>query len=219
MFKNRDEAGKLLAVKLEKYQNNQPIVLAIPKGGVEVGIPVSRFLGCAFSLIIVRKLGYQNLPEVAFGALGEDGTLHLSSNAQGRLSKQDIETVIKREKKRIGKSLNRYRKGEPLPSLTHRIVILADDGVATGSTIFAAIEMIKKQRPGKIIVATPVISFDIYEKMRSKVDEIVVVSIPEDLSAVSDYYEDFREVTDKKMNRLLKQNEIKKNFSHSLSLS
>jgi predicted phosphoribosyltransferase len=218
MFKDRDEAGKLLATKLKKYQINQPIVLAIPKGGVEVGIHISRFLGCEFSLIIVRKLGYLKQPEIAFGALGEDGTLYLNPNTRVRLSKQEIESVISREKKRIEQSLNRYRKGEPLPSLMNRVVILADDGVATGSTIFAAIEMIKKQKPEKIIVATPVIAFEVYEKMLSKVNEIIVLRIAEDLAAVSDYYENFRDVTNEKMDHLLKKNEIKNKLLKTLSL-
>lgn len=217
MFKNREEAGKLLAVKLEKYQDNQSIVLAIPKGGVVVGIPVSRFLGCEFSLIIVRKLGYLNHPETDFGAVGEDGTLYLSYKAKGRLTKQEIETVMKREEQKIHKRLIKFRKVTSFPSLESRTVILADDGIATDSKIFAAIKMIKKQRPEKIIVAAPVIAFDIYEKIIRKVDDVVALSVSEDSFAMSEIYNDFREVSDEKMDRLLKQNEIKNNLLKTLS--
>ncbi len=217
MFKNREEAGKLLAIELEKYRNDQPVVLAIPRGGVEVGLPISRFLGCAFSMIIVHKLGYIKHPETAFGALGEDGTLYLSYNAKGRLTKQEIETVMKREEQRIRKSLNKFRKGTSLPSLKNRTVILSDDGVASDSKIFAAIEMLKKQNVEKIIVAAPLIAFDIYKKMQRKADDVVALSVPEDFFDVSELYDDFGEASDEKMDRLLKQNEIKNNLLQTLS--
>ncbi|MFO7798211.1 phosphoribosyltransferase [Rhodohalobacter sp.] len=217
MFKNREEAGKLLSIELDKYRNVQPVVLAVPKGGLETGLPISRFLGSEFSLIIVRNLRYLKDSETAFGALGEDGTLYLSYNAKGKLTKQEIEMVMKIEEQQIRKRLNKFRKGTSLPSLESRTVILADDGIATDSKIFAAIKMIKKQRPEKFIVAAPVIASDIYKKIKRRVDDAVALSISEDCFAIPEIYDDFREVSDEKIDRLLKQNEIKNNLLQTLN--
>lgn len=210
MFENRSEAGLKLAEALKKYRKDNPIVLAIPRGGIIPGVIVSRELNAEFSLVITRKLGLPTHPEAAFGAIAEDKSLYLNPMVQEILSKEMIEKVIRKEEKEIKRRVNQYRKGNPLPPLKDRTIILIDDGIATGSTLFVTIDLCKKQRAGKIIVAAPVSGMKVYEKLKSKTDDLVVLEIQENFNAVSQAYRDFKNLSDKEalqwLNKSIRQN-------------
>jgi putative phosphoribosyl transferase len=202
-FKNRTDAGRLLGMELNNYRFEKPVVLAIARGGVDVGYQVALQLDCEFTVVVVRKLGYLNLPEEAFGALAEDGSLYFNSAFQRKLSKEEINTALEREKKEIARRVQAYRKGSSLTSLKKRTVIIVDDGIATGSTIFATIELCKKQKPDKIIVAIPVCAKEIVRKLILRVDDVVVLTIPDSYFSVSQVYTKFPGLNDQEVIQIL----------------
>lgn len=176
--------------------DENPLVLAIPRGGVEVGYHVARKLGCEFSIVICRKLGFPQNPEAAFGAIAEDKTLYLNPSYRRALDKDTIENVMKKENKEIKRRIQLYRKGEPLPEIRGRSIILVDDGIATGSTLLSAIELCKKKAAGRIIVASPVSGSQMKEKLLNIVDKVVILETPYNFNAVSQVYLDFSSVED-----------------------
>lgn len=196
MFRNRKAAGLQLADALQDYKKDNPVILAIPRGGVEVAYYVALELKCDFSVIISRKLGFPDHPEAAFGALAEDGSLYFNPQAQGYLTRAIIESVIKKTEKEIDRRVTLYRKDQPLPPLENRTVILVDDGIATGSTLFAAIELCKKQKAGKIVVAAPVSSRSMLRQLADIVDDVVILETPELFYAVSLGYKELSNLTD-----------------------
>jgi putative phosphoribosyl transferase len=216
-FKNRSEAGKLLGKELDSYRIENPVVLAIPRGGVEVGYQVALQLQCEFMVVVARKLGYLNQPEAAFGALAEDGSLYLNSWIRKKLSRDEISIVMKREKKEIERRVKMYRKGEPLISLRNRTVIIVDDGIATGSTLFAVIELCKKQQPDKIVVAVPVCGKERLHTLIARVDDVVVLSIPEPYYAVSQAYAEFPGFSDDKVVELLDKWQVRAGLMETLN--
>lgn len=199
MFKNREDAGKQLGEALKKYQQSSPIVLGIPRGGIEVGYYVARHLSGDFAPVIVRKLGYPRQPEAAFGAMAEDGSLYLDPWSNKHLSKEIIERVVRKEKEEIKRRIGIYRDGKPLPNLKDRVVLLVDDGIATGSTVFAALEMCVKKEPRKLIVAAPVSGTDRLQKLGNNADEVIILDVKEDFYAVSQGYEEFSNLTDREV--------------------
>ncbi|MGM0545441.1 MAG: phosphoribosyltransferase [Bacteroidota bacterium] len=205
MFKNREDAGKQLGKALEKYQSERPLILGIPRGGVEVGYHVALTLDCDFDVIVVRKLGHPQQPEAAFGALAEDGSLYLNPWSNKYLTKKSIEKVMRREQKEIGRRIEAYRQGQALPELTDRLVVLVDDGIATGSTISAAINMCGKKHPKKVVVAAPVAGIRQVRKIAPKVDEIVILSKREEFYAVSQAYINFSNLADNEVIYFMEQ--------------
>lgn len=203
MFKDCKEAGNFLAKELTHYKKDHPVVLAIPRGGVEVGYQIAIYLNCDFDVVVSRKLGYLNNPETAFGALAEDGSLYLDSRSKLRLSKMEIENVIAKEEKEIERRVRIYRKNKPMISLENRTVILVDDGIATGSTLFASIELCKKQHPEKIVIAVPVCAPDFLNRLIPKVDDVIVLQVPERFHAVSQVYDEFMPLGDEKVLKIL----------------
>jgi predicted phosphoribosyltransferase len=197
MFINRKDAGEQLGQALKKYESVNPILLGIPRGGIEVGYYAALQLKCEFDILVVRKLGHPRQPEAAFGALAEDGSLYLDPWSNQYLNKETIEEVIEREKEEIDRRINTYRKNRKLPELKGRTVILVDDGIATGATLFAAIYMCQKRNPKKLIVAAPISAEDQLSKIQTKVDETVILESGDHFFAVSQGYKDFANLTDK----------------------
>ncbi len=206
MFDNREEAGMQLAKALAKYSSEHPVVLAIPRGGIIPGVIISRELDAEFSVLISRKLGLPNHPETAFGAIAEDKSLYLNPMVREVLTKAVIEKVISKEETEIQRRISTYRKGQAIPSLYNRTVILVDDGIATGSTVFAAIDMCKKQKAAKIVVASPVSGLSVRDKLKSKADEVVILETPEEYRAVSQAYRDFKNLSDNEILQWLEAN-------------
>ena len=156
IFLDREDAAIRLAKALAKYKKEDTLVLGIPRGGAVTGYHVAKYLDADFSLLISRKLGHPFNPEYAVGALAEDGTIHMNKNALQEVSRKDIDEAVAKQKKEIERRIQILRKGDPLPDMKHKTVLIVDDGIATGATIFAAIEMCRKKQAAKVVVAAPV---------------------------------------------------------------
>ncbi|WP_292389969.1 phosphoribosyltransferase [Methanosarcina sp. UBA5] len=210
MFKNRKDAGEKLAKALEKYRTKNPIILAIPRGGVEVGLQVAAKLNADFSLIIARKLPFPDNPEAGFGAIAENGSTFILENAHYWLSGETIERIKKEQIAEIERRIKALRGGNPLLELAGRNVILIDDGIAMGSTMRAAIELCKNRKAGKIVVAVPVAGREVAEELKEKVDELVVLETPAYFKAVAQAYERWYDVSDEEVLDLLRESIRKK---------
>lgn len=198
-FRNREEAGRRLVERLIRYRDEPAaIILALPRGGVAVGYQLSVGLHLPLDVFIVRKLGAPDNPEYALGAVGETGTLYLNPEAMAsfHLSRADLQTSIQVQQQEIVRRQNLYRQGRRLPTLTDRIVILVDDGIATGSTFFASVQSIKHLKPGSLIGAIPVGPVETIREARTRVDELVVLATPDPFWAVGNHYIDFAQVSD-----------------------
>ncbi len=219
MFKNRKDAGEKLAMALEKYRAENPLILAIPRGGVEVGLQVAKKLNADFSLIIARKLPFPDNPEAGFGAIAEDGSTFIFENAYYSLSGENIERIKKEQIAEIRRRISALREGEPLPEIKGRTVILIDDGIAMGSTMRAAIELCKNRKAGKIVIAAPVAGREVAEEIKRRADELVVLEIPAYFKAVAQVYENWYDVSDEEVLDLLRESIRKKDVKdHNLDV-
>ncbi|WP_370574265.1 phosphoribosyltransferase [Methanomethylovorans sp.] len=196
MFTNRKDAGKKLALALKKYRDHNVLVLAIPRGGVEVGYQVAEYLNADFSILISRKLPFPDNPEAGFGAIAEDGSVFIAADAVVWLPREQIERIEKEQVKEINRRIEVLRKGESLPEMAGRAVILVDDGLAMGSTMRAAIMLCRRKKAGRIVVAVPVAGKRISEEVSQIVDEIVVLEMPLNFMAVAQVYENWYDVSD-----------------------
>ncbi|HXH19016.1 MAG TPA: phosphoribosyltransferase family protein [Chitinophagales bacterium] len=203
MFIDRKDGGLQLAHALEKYKNKGAVVLGIPRGGAETGYYVAKYLNAEFSLLIARKLGFPDNPEAAFGAIAEDGSTYLNSHALRYLPKETIEASIDIQKREIERRIKQLRQGKPLPDIKGKIVILVDDGIATGATICAAISMCRNLKAKKIVVAAPIAGLDTAMLLEEKADEVVILEKPEDYWAVSQGYEYFYNLEDKEVQEIM----------------
>lgn len=209
MFANREEAGDLLALKLLDYEGKNCIVLAIPRGGVVVARRVAERLKVPLDLIIPRKIGAPQNPEFALGAVTLNGTVVMNPSANHLGIPPDyIQGEVKRQKEEIKRRMKEYRGDKPLPSVSAKIVILIDDGIATGSTVLAAIATLEKQRAKKIILAVPVAPPDTVKRLRRRVDQLICLETPEPFYAVGQFYQDFTQTTDGEVVEALKQNQM-----------
>lgn len=198
-FRNREEAGRRLVERLIRYRDEPAaIILALPRGGAAVGYQLSLGLHLPLDVFITRKLGAPDNPEYALGAVGETGTIYLNPDAMTAygLSRSDIEEVVQVQQREIARRQELYRQGRQLLTLTDRIVILVDDGIATGSTFFASIQSIRRFKPRRLIGAIPVGPTDTIREVRTQVDELVVLATPEPFWAVGNHYIDFAQVSD-----------------------
>jgi predicted phosphoribosyltransferase len=198
-FKNREEAGRRLAERLTPYREVEAaLILALPRGGVAVGYQLSLELHLPLDVFIARKLGAPDNPEYALGAVGETGTIYLNPDAMAAygLSRSDLEEIVQVQQREIARRQELYRQGRRLPMLTDRIVILVDDGIATGSTFFASVESIRRFKPRRLIGAIPVGPTETIQEARAQTDELVVLAIPDLFRAVGNHYLDFAQVSD-----------------------
>jgi len=208
MFRDRKDGGEQLANALEQYRDQNVLVLGIPRGGVETAFYVATHLHADFSFVVTRKLGYPFHQEAAFGALAEDGSYFIFKEANLTLSPEVIQSVVEKEQQEITRRVNVLRKGEPLPSMKGRTIVLVDDGIATGATLFATIDLCKKQNPKKIIVAAPVAGNRMEKMLQEKVDDVVILYTPPFFSAVSQAYHAFDNLTDKEVLDFMRQWEM-----------
>lgn len=202
-FKNRDEAGQILAVRLQKYKDPNTIVLAIPRGGVPIGYIVAKSLNAPLDLVLSKKIGHPTHKEYAIGAVTLNN--RVLSEAAKHISSEyiDLETARIREKLK-NKFKEYYGDKKPL-KLQGKIIIIVDDGIATGNTILSTIQMLYEEKPQKIVVAIPVTSSSALMKLESSslIDEVVCLLLPEYFRAVGQFYEDFDQVTDEEVKKLL----------------
>jgi erythromycin esterase-like protein/predicted phosphoribosyltransferase len=206
LFRDRREAGRVLAEKLAAYANRPDVVvLALPRGGVPVAYEVARRLVAPLDVFVVRKLGVPGYEELAMGAVASGGVRVLNDQLVERLGipEQLIDAVAARERQELARRERLYRGGSPPPDLRGRTVILVDDGLATGATMFAAIEALRKLNPARIVVAVPTASSDTCEEMKKKADEVICAITPEPFHAVGRWYQDFSQTTDEEVAELL----------------
>jgi putative phosphoribosyl transferase len=203
-FKNRVDAGKQLASALKPVSKGA-IILAIPRGGLVVGFEVAKALGIPLDIVITRKIGAPGNPELAIGAVAEDGTTILDDELVRTLqiSKAYIGKEVEKQKIEIKRRLLRYRGDMPYPILENREVIVVDDGVATGSTLKAAILSIRKKGAKKIIVAVPVGPAHTVSELKRIVDNVVCLQTPEPFYAIGEFYDDFEQTEDDEVIKLL----------------
>jgi putative phosphoribosyl transferase len=196
MFEDRKDAGRRLARSLEKYRGRNILVLAIPRGGVEVGYEVAVHLNAPLSIIVSRKLPFPDEPEAGFGAVAEDGSAYLIEESRRGLSRKTVETILRVQEKEIARRIAVLRKGRSLPEIAGKEVILVDDGIAMGSTMRASIRLCKNRNAGKIVVAAPVAGAATAREIGRLVDEIVILETPPLFRAVAQVYRNWYDVPD-----------------------
>lgn len=216
MFNDREDAGKQLAQALETYQGEDVLVLAIPRGGVELGYEVARALNADFSLVIVRKLPYLDNPEAGFGAIAEDGSMFIFDQPASTLPDKKVERIIHQQRDEVERRIEVLRKGKPLPEIVGRTVILVDDGIAMGSTMRAAIALCENQRAGEIVVASPVSSQRVKEAIKQLVDQTIILQTPIYFRAVAQVYENWYDVSDNEVLKIMEKWERKKHLSREI---
>ncbi|MBI2652468.1 phosphoribosyltransferase [Candidatus Woesearchaeota archaeon] len=207
-FKDRHEAGIRLAEQLKKYKNNKEvIVLAIPRGGVEVGYEIAKFLNIKLDIIVTKKIGLPDDEEFAIGSIGPDKKVMLNEETIRIYNISD--EYMHEQKKQIGKEIERrykvYKGKYELQNLKNKIAILTDDGVATGFTTRAAINYIKSQNPKKIILAVPVAPADFSREIKKEVDEFICLHSTNLFFSISQFYNSFPQLTDGEVKSYLKK--------------
>jgi putative phosphoribosyl transferase len=205
-FRDRHEAGELLAEKLATYVD-QPdlLVLALPRGGVPVGVAVAKKLHAPLDLFVVRKLGLPEHPELAMGAIASGGVRVLNSDVVQtlRVSDEVINAVATKELQELKRRERSYRGDLPPPKVAGKTAIIVDDGIATGSTMMAAISALRQLQVGRVVVATPTVARATYLLLRESADDVVAVLAPDTFYGVGQWYEDFSQTSDEEVHRLL----------------
>jgi len=200
MFRNREEAGRMLAEKLSHYRNDPTgLILALPRGGAAVGYQLSLALHIPLDVFITRKIGAPGNPEYAIGAVAETGSRYLNQEAISSfdLSRHELERLIHVQEKEIARRRDLYRQGRPLPQLTGRTVLLVDDGIATGSTFMASALAIRSLQPRSLVGVIPVGPPSTMREVRAHVNELIVLMTPDPFYAVGDFFVDFTQVEDR----------------------
>lgn len=205
-FRDRRDAGRRLATRLAGYAAEPDVlVLALPRGGVPVAAEIARVLGAELDVFLVRKLGVPGYPELAFGAIASDGVRVLNDDVVSamRVTPEAIEAVTSAERQTLERREREYRGDRPRPDIQGRTVILVDDGLATGATMRAAIEVVRRQQPRRIVVAVPVAPPETCRELAAQVDEMVCLLTPAAFFGVSAWYDDFSQTTDFEVRELL----------------
>ncbi len=206
LFRDRKDAGRRLGAAL---QNVQPpaYVLAIPRGGVVVGAEVASVLGAPLDVIVPRKLRAPENPELAIGAVAHDGTVYLDPGLEGALASDSIylREEVRRQQEEITRRMMVYRGTQDYPDLANHTVCIVDDGIATGSTMIAAIRAVRGMKCRKIVAAVPVAPADGVQRLREEADEVVCLHVPFAFYAVGQFYDDFAQTTDEEVIALLQR--------------
>lgn len=204
-FRDRIEAGLLLANELKRYSGEDTIILGIPRGGVIIAYEVARKLGSELDIVLSRKLGAPGNPELAVGAVSEDGKLFLHDMVmmQGLAGSPYIEEEKAHQMAEISRRVAVYRKARPKALLKGKTVIVTDDGLATGATMQAALWMARHEGPKRLISAVPVAPADTVEKLSNDADEMVVLRVPQFFGAVGQFYEIFDQTSDGEVLKIL----------------
>jgi len=209
VFQDRYHAGKLLADKIKEYAGNENvIVLAVPAGGVPVGYTVAKELAVPVDVMVIRKIQIPWNTEAGFGALTWDGKIVLNDRLVEELdlTKEEVETAILKTKENIQRRLRKFRGDKPMPNFKDKVVVLIDDGLASGFTMLAAARSVREKAPKRIIVAVPTASLGAIELLAHEVDEIVCLNIRSGLSfAVADAYENWHDLTDEEVLQILRK--------------
>ena len=198
MFRNREDAGRQLALRLREYAGSNVILLAIPRGGVAVAAEVSAALNVPLDLVIPRKIGAPQNEELAIGAVAGEGELIIDKDLAARLgvSKEYLDRAVNIQLAEISRRRLLYMGDRPPPDVSGRVAIIIDDGLATGSTALAAIREVKSGNPSKLLLAIPVAPRETINRIAAEVDELICLAVPGDFSAVGQFYQEFEQVSD-----------------------
>ncbi|MFO0879334.1 MAG: phosphoribosyltransferase family protein [Gemmataceae bacterium] len=207
MFLNREDAARQLARTLKGRPLHDPLVLAIPRGGVAIGAVLARELGAELDIVLSRKLRAPGQPELAIGAISEDGQVYLNHHADEYVGemRQYLANERHHQMMEIKRRRSLFRAVRPAASIANRSVIVTDDGIATGSTMLAALQAIRAQKPRELIVAVPVAPPERLDEIRFWCDEVICLEMPESFWAVGQCYEDFTQVEDEDAVELLRE--------------
>lgn len=200
ILQDRKEAAMLLSEKLEKYQDSEAIILAVPRGGVPIGYEIAKNLHLPLDIILSKKIGHPLNKEFAIGAVSLDSYF---MDEHPEISSDYIESEIKKLRESLQDKYNLYMGNRKPADVKGKTVILVDDGIATGNTLLACIAMLRKSKPQKIVVAVPVVPFDTVNVFQQKADEFVYLIASKDFRGVGGFYEDFDQVNDDEVIRML----------------
>lgn len=205
VFEDRAQAGRALAERLVYLRGERTVVLGLPRGGVPVAFEVARALGAPLDVIVVRKIGVPYQPELAMGAIGEDGVKVIDQRimANAGVTMAEFDEVARRERVELERRAELFRGDRPPVSLLGKTAVLVDDGIATGSTAKAAAHVARGLGAARVIVATPVAPSDVLQRLSGDVDEVVVVETPAQFYAIGQFYDDFTQTPDAEVTRLL----------------
>lgn len=207
LFKDRKDAGERLAARLEIYQGRRPLILAVPRGGVAVAEPIYEKIGGDLDLIITRKIGAPHQSELAIGATSGDGFVMLNDELISRLGvfPDYVNKAAAKEQAEIKRRLEIYRGNRTMPKVEGRLVILVDDGVATGYTLLAALRSLQEQKPAELALAVPVGPPETLSRLNKEVNALVYLEAPVDFAAVGQFYHHFDQVNDQEVVDILKK--------------
>jgi predicted phosphoribosyltransferase len=198
IFRDRLDAGRRLARLLVRYRAAQPLLFALPRGGVPVGYEIARALELPLDVFVVRKIGAPLHRELGVGALAETGDLHLHGDSLAALglTVDDLADIVEQERREITRRVGLYRGARPLPDVRDRTVVIIDDGIATGGTARAAVRALRRLGTSRIVLAAPVVARETAWMLRGEVDDCVFIIDPTDLWSIGEWYQDFEQVED-----------------------
>jgi putative phosphoribosyl transferase len=208
-FRDRTQAGRLLAAELHRFADRDPVVLALPRGGVPVGFEIARALGAPLDLVLVRKIGAPQQPELAVAAVVDGEQMEIVVNEDVAASLQLPKDYVEREAARQVEEIERRRRlylgGRERIAVEGKTALVVDDGIATGATVRASLRAVRRRKPNHLVLAVPVAPPEAVESLRREVDELVCLHTPEDLYAIGQFYHDFSQVADDEVRELLER--------------
>lgn len=200
VFEDRKDAGRKLAEALSGYKSRNPVILALPRGGVSVAAEVAERLDAPLDLVLVRKVGVPSQPELAMGAVVDGAEPIVVRNEEiiglTGVTEKEFDEVCRQERAEIERRRAHYLGGRDRSEVKGQVTIVVDDGIATGATMRAALMALRKREPRELVLAVPVAPLDTVERLQSEVDAIVCLDMPEDLGAIGYFYRDFRQISD-----------------------
>ncbi len=207
MFKHRKEAGRLLAQQLSAYKNaKNTLILAIPRGGVVIGSEIAQRLHLPLDVLVIRKIGFPFNEELALGAVGlKEKYFNKELLSHPEVSKEYVKKEVQEKQRQVQERYFLLRGKRKMYSIHHKTVILVDDGIATGATMFMAIQILRKQQPKKIIVAVPVAAPETVERLKKVADEVLGLEQPFYLGAIGQWYQEFEQVEDQEAGKILQR--------------
>jgi len=208
LFSDRVDAGKKLAKALERFKGSDVVILGIPRGGVVVANEVAETLGAPLDVVVTRKIEAPGEPEYGLGAVTQDGEVILDRKAVESLgaSSEYLDDQVRKKRREVKERMEGLRSDKPYPSLEGKVVIIVDDGIATGSSVGAAVMSVRKRRPKDVIVAVPVAPRDALEALREDGTKVVCLETPGSFLAIGEFYSDFNQVEDVEVKRILDAN-------------